>query len=88
MSTQIHSNLDLQNSSKVVNVPTPTAPGDAVSKSYADGLTGAGEIAASSLVLAASFSLSVNKGAVIPKMLQVGAGLVLTLGSGAVLRIH
>jgi alpha-D-ribose 1-methylphosphonate 5-triphosphate synthase subunit PhnG len=38
MATKIGSNLDLQNASKIVNVPTPTSGGDAVNKTYVDGL--------------------------------------------------
>ena len=36
MARKFFTDLDLQNTSKVINVPAPTAAGDAVPKSYVD----------------------------------------------------
>ena len=35
-----YSNIDCNNIAKVINLPAPSSAGDAVSKSYVDGLTG------------------------------------------------
>ena len=39
MAQKIKSNLDFESTSKPVNLPTPTASGDAASKGYVDGRT-------------------------------------------------
>jgi len=38
MATPVRTNLDLENSAKIINVPTPTAAGDVANKSYVDNL--------------------------------------------------